>query len=67
MNNEIEKIIKREREVSNNVATGEIKIRVMRDATILARQTSQTIGEKNDYYITLWQLEELLKDALLPN
>ena len=31
------------------------------DATILARATSQTIGEKRDYYITLEQLMDLIK------
>ena len=29
-------------------------------ATMLARQNSQTIHEKNDYYITLEQLEILI-------
>ena len=36
------------------------KVELMSNATILARQTSQTIGEKNDYYITLEQLNDLL-------
>ncbi len=50
----------KDREISNKVAIRELRTRIMRNATILARQTSQTIGEKNDYYITLWQLEKLL-------
>jgi hypothetical protein len=29
-------------------------------ATILAREHKQTVGEKNDYYITLEQLEKIL-------
>ena len=35
--------------------------RLYLDATIFAKQTSQTIGEKRDYYITLEQLMELMK------
>ena len=31
-------------------------------ATILARKTSQTTGAKNDYYITLEQLNELMNE-----
>lgn len=27
----------------------------------VARQTNQTIGENNNYYITLYQLEQILK------
>lgn len=32
------------------------------NATKLARQTNQTTGEKNDLYITLEQLNDLMKD-----
>lgn len=31
------------------------------DATTFARETRQTIGEKNEYYITLQQLENLMR------
>lgn len=30
-------------------------------AISVARQTNQTIGENNNYYITLYQLEQILK------
>lgn len=30
------------------------------EATILAQQANQTVGEKNDYYVTLAQLEALI-------
>ncbi len=31
------------------------------DASYLAKEKQQTVGEKNDYYITLAQLEFILK------
>ena len=31
------------------------------EATKIARQLNQVVGEKNDYYITLAQLEELIR------
>jgi len=30
-------------------------------ATEVAQQTSQTVGENNNFYITLYQLEQILK------
>lgn len=35
-------------------------------ATRLARDNDQTCGPKNDYYITLWQLEELIQQTNEP-
>jgi len=35
-------------------------LRLYTDATVLARATSQTIGDKRDYYITLEQLMDLI-------
>ena len=37
-------------------------IKIYYDATIIARQNSQTVGEKNNYYITLEQLHQLFAD-----
>ncbi|MDP2763037.1 MAG: hypothetical protein Q8O27_00775 [Enterobacteriaceae bacterium] len=34
--------------------------KIMFDATTIARENSQTVGEKRDYYITLAQLERIL-------
>ena len=62
MNEEIQKIIDKEKEISNSVATGEMKLEIVKNCLIFARQTSQTIGEKNDYYITIEQLEDLIKN-----
>jgi len=34
-------------------------------ATQIARENNQVVGEKNDYYITLAELEEILKIELI--
>ena len=39
------------------------KIYLYTKAIELARNTNQVVGEKNDYYITLEQLERLLKET----
>lgn len=39
----------------------EFGIDIMKEATMLARDCYQNVGEKNDYYITLEQLEEIIK------
>jgi hypothetical protein len=62
MENKIEEIVEREKEISNRVATGELKIRIMEWATNFARDNSQTIGKRNDYCITLQQLERFLQN-----
>ena len=36
-------------------------VEIYADATMLSREQKQTIGKKNDFYITLKQLEILLK------
>lgn len=33
-------------------------------AVLLSRQNNQTVGEKNDYYVTLEQLERLIQSLL---
>lgn len=33
-------------------------------ATLLARKNNQTVGDKNDYYITLEQLQVLIQQHL---
>ena len=35
---------------------------IMGRLTDLAHRNAQVVGEKNDYYVTLWQLEEVLKE-----
>lgn len=35
-------------------------LNIMVSATTLARENKQTVGEKNNYYITLEQLEYIL-------
>lgn len=39
------------------------KEKIYIEATHLARNTSQTTGKKNDFYITLKQLEIILENA----
>ena len=38
------------------------KIDVYTNAINIARENNQTVGEKNDYYITIAQLEFLIKE-----
>lgn len=38
------------------------KERFYMEAINIARQNNQTVGEKKDYYLTLQQIEELLKE-----
>lgn len=33
------------------------------EAVTISHQNNQTVGEKNDFYITLEQLDEILKDC----
>lgn len=44
----------------------EIQLIYIRAAEI-AQNNSQTVGEKNDYYITLQQLEKIISDIFIPN
>ena len=39
-------------------------IEIYTKAIELAREKNQTIGEKNDYYITLEQLEKIVKGRI---
>ena len=43
----------------------EILMDIQVKATQIARENNQVVGEKNDYYITLAELEEILKIELL--
>ena len=36
-------------------------VRLYSDAITFARETGQTVGEENDYYVTLQQLENLMR------
>lgn len=40
------------------------EITIYTEATEVARENNQTVGEKNDFYITLEQLNEILKKDL---
>lgn len=63
MNNEVEKSIEYEKRSYGDVRTGELKIKIMKEMTALAHSNYQMVGEKNDYYITLEQLERFLQSA----
>lgn len=43
-----------------------MEIELYTKAIQLARQLKQTVGEKNDYYITIAQLEALLQNLTHP-
>lgn len=34
-------------------------------ATEIARKLEQVVGDKNDYYVTLWQLDKIIS-SLMP-
>lgn len=36
-------------------------VQLYTDATNLAHENNQVVGEKNDYYVTLQQLEAIIK------
>lgn len=39
----------------------DILLIIYAEATMLARQAKQTVGEKHDFYVTLEQLESIVK------
>lgn len=53
----ISKFIRQSLQKQRQMITEEVYV----NSTILARDIGQTIGKKNDYYITLCQLGEILK------
>lgn len=40
-----------------------LKVDITQKATNFSRTQKQTVGEKNDYYITLEQLQTILEDS----